>query len=62
MGKTNSFLLQNVKMRCPECLNFMNAKRNISGTISGTCPVCKSKIFSKQYSNKERHIKIVKSN
>lgn len=49
-----------VRMRCPECLNFMNAKNDEHGSIKGTCPVCKSTIFSKQHSVNVRLLKIVR--
>ena len=49
-----------IRVRCPDCLNYMTVKTQPNGSYSGTCPVCKAKIFSKEYSPKERHIKIVK--
>ena len=48
------------RMKCPECLNYMTAKVLKDGTVKGTCPVCKSSIFSKQHSRNVRYIKIVK--
>ena len=50
-----------VTMRCPDCLNKMKVKVGKVGTYSGKCPVCKASILSKQYSERERHIKIVRS-
>jgi phage FluMu protein Com len=52
---------KSVSIRCPECLNYMKAKVAKSGTYSGKCPVCKSSVFSKQYSERERHIRIVRN-
>ena len=48
------------RVRCPNCLNYMSVSAQPNGSYSGICPVCKAKIFSKEYSPKERHIKIVK--
>ena len=53
--------VKNMTIRCPECLNYMKAKVAKSGTYSGKCPVCKSSVFSKQYSERERHIRIVRN-
>ena len=49
-----------VKMKCPECLNILNAIKHENGSISGKCPVCKIVFFSKQHSPKERLIRIIK--
>lgn len=49
-----------IKMKCPECLNFVNAHINEKGVIYGFCPVCKTSFSSKQKSEKEKIIKIVK--
>lgn len=48
------------RMKCPDCLNYMTATVHSNGNISGRCPVCKSMIFSKEPSEKERLIRIVK--
>ena len=48
-------------IRCPECLNYMKVKRAENGSYSGKCPVCKASVFSKNHSDRERHIKIVKA-
>ena len=53
--------VKSVSIRCPECLNYMKAKVAKSGTYSGKCPVCHSSVFSKQYSERERHIRIVRN-
>lgn len=49
-----------VRIRCPKCLNFLMANVCNNGAISGNCSVCKSSIYSKQYSANETHIKIIK--
>lgn len=56
----NSSLAKTIKMRCPECLNFMIADICENGAVKGNCPVCKSSVFSKQHSVRERRIRIVK--
>ena len=56
----NSSSTKTIKMRCPECLNFMIADICENGAIKGICPVCKSSVFSKQHSVRERRIRIVK--
>ena len=48
--------------RCPDCLNKMRVKVYRTGTYSGRCAVCNASVFSKQHSENERHIRIVKSN
>ena len=53
--------VKSVSIRCPECLSYMKAKVAKSGTYSGKCPVCQSSVFSKQYSERERHIRIVRN-
>ena len=50
-----------VSIRCPECHNHMKVKVSESRTYSGKCPVCKSSVFSKQQSERERHIKIIRN-
>ncbi len=52
---------KSVSIRCPECLNYMKAKVAKSGTYSGKCSVCQASVFSKQYSERERHIRIVRN-
>ena len=59
MEKSNSD--KKVRMRCPECLNFMNAIVCDNGAMKGICHICKSTIFSKQHSVKEKHIKIIRN-
>ena len=48
------------KVRCPECLNFMLVKIAKAGNFAGRCTFCKSTVYSKQHSNRERHIRIVR--
>lgn len=60
MEKTN-VTEKNVTIRCPECLNYMKVKAAKNGSYSGKCPVCQSSVFSKQHSERERHIKIVRN-
>jgi len=49
-----------VRFRCPECSNYINGTQNDKGVAHGTCPVCKSVIFAKQQSVKEKQIRIIK--
>ena len=51
-----------LKMKCPECLNFMVAKVHNNGYSSGKCPVCKAMVITKQHSSKEKLIRILKQN
>ena len=53
--------VKTVTIKCPECLNSMKVKAAARGNYSGKCPVCQSLVFSKQHSEKERHIKIVRN-
>ena len=50
-----------VIMRCPNCHNKMSGKRHENNAVSGTCPVCKSAIYSKQHTPKEKLIRIVQT-
>ncbi len=59
MAKTN--VANIATRRCPECLNHMRVTVMNNGTYSGKCPVCHSSVFSKKYSDRERHIKIVRN-
>ena len=61
MGKGGKVVDSILNMRCPNCHNTMSAKRHESGAISGTCPVCKSAIYAKQHTPKEKLIRIVKT-
>ncbi|MBO5009195.1 MAG: hypothetical protein J6D20_00625 [Clostridia bacterium] len=56
-----SVAAKTVTVKCPECLNSMKVKAAERGNYSGKCPVCQSLVFSKQHSEKERHIKIVRN-
>ena len=59
MNKSSS---KKVRIRCPECTNFMQGTVSANGSVTGQCPTCKSVIVSKQHSLKERHIRIIKNN
>ena len=48
------------RIRCPDCLNYIKVKVDDTGFISGTCIVCKTRIDSKQCSDRERRIRIIK--
>ena len=45
-------------MKCPKCLNKMRTELKANGDSKGTCPICKSTIFTKRHSN-ETLIRIV---
>ena len=49
-----------LKMKCPECLNYMIAHVHENGGYGGQCSVCKAVVFCRQKSAKERLIRIVK--
>lgn len=51
---------QTMKIRCPQCLNYMIVTLHNEGSFSGNCKACKSRIFSKQHTRDIRHIKIVR--
>ena len=51
---------KSVRMRCPECSNFIDATVKEGNGLAGECPYCKSIIFSKQHSPREKLIRIVK--
>ena len=61
MGEGGKIVDISVIMRCPNCHNKMSAKRHGNGAVSGTCPVCKSVIYSKQHTPKEKLIRIVQT-
>lgn len=48
------------KVKCPECFNYMILTAHNNG-YSGQCSVCRSVIFSKQHTPKEKLIKIIKA-
>ena len=48
------------RMRCLECYNYMSAIIHPNGGISATCPICKTKMYSKQHSVNERLIRIIR--
>lgn len=60
MNRSEARIEKIVRMRCPDCLNYMTAKVVSEGAVSGICPVCKSLVYSKQHSNKVKYIKIIK--
>ena len=49
------------KIRCPECLNYMQVTICKNGANTGKCQICKSVISCKQCSSKEKRIKIIKN-
>lgn len=59
--ESTTLTVKTVSVRCPECLNYMKVKAAKNGNYSGKCPVCHSSVFSKQHSERERHIKIIRS-
>lgn len=58
MNKSSS---KKIRIRCPECTNFMQATISANGSASGQCPTCKSVIVTNQHSVKEKHIRIIKN-
>ena len=61
MGKGGKVVDNILNLRCPNCHNSMTWKQHGNGAMSGTCPVCKSVIYSKQHTPKEKLIRIVKT-
>ena len=54
-----SEIISTKRIKCPQCLNYMIAKRCKDGIYKGCCPVCKATITTKQTSSKEITIKIL---
>ena len=50
-----------IRIRCVECLNYIDAILCVNGGIRANCPICKSIIFTKQHSDKEKHIRVIKN-
>ncbi len=48
------------RIKCLECLNYMNMDEQANGSAIGRCPICHSLIIFKQHSEKERRIRIVR--
>lgn len=59
--QTSKVAVKTVTVKCPECLNSMKVKAAKKGDYTGKCPVCHSLVFSRQHSENERHIKIVRN-
>ena len=53
-------VVKNMRVRCPECLNYMTVEGTKPGTYKGVCPVCKACVFSRQHNQRERYLKIVR--
>ena len=47
-------------IRCPNCFNFMNVKTYKNGAYKGICPVCKTVVYSREHSQKETLMRIIK--
>lgn len=60
MEKIHSNINKKIRIRCPECSNYLNANENEKNVISGQCPVCKVIIFKRKHSSRETLIKIIK--
>lgn len=48
------------RIKCPECLNYMNMDEQANGSAIGRCSNCQSLIIFKQHPEKERRIRIVR--
>ena len=48
------------RIKCPECLNYMQVAVTMKGKAVGYCGHCHSKISIRQPSEKERLIRIVR--
>lgn len=48
-----------VRIRCPQCLNYMDATSDGKETLKGCCPHCKSLVFEQRHP-RERIIRIRK--
>lgn len=50
------------RIKCPDCLNYMEVTINTDGEAKGFCKKCNSVIIARQPSENERLIRIVKTN
>lgn len=50
-----------VRIRCPQCFNYMYATTDGIHSVKGVCPHCKSRVFEQRLS-KERVIHIKGNN
>lgn len=57
---TQSDAVKTIRTRCYNCFNYMYATTNNDGGVNGTCPVCKSIMYTKRKS-KTIFIKLVPS-
>ncbi len=48
------------RIKCPECLNYMDMDEHPNGSAMGRCSNCHSLIIFKQHSENERRIRIVR--
>lgn len=57
MEKSNSS--NKVRMRCPDCENYMKVIVHKNGAMTAKCNVCKAVVYSKQHSVNERLIRVI---
>ncbi len=49
------------RIKCPDCLNYMTVTVGDNGEAKGRCKKCNAVIITRQPSEKERLIRIVKA-
>lgn len=60
MENTNSNKKKIVRIRCPECSNYLAANSNEKNVVSGQCSICKAVVFRRKHSPRETLIKVIK--
>ena len=53
--------IQKIRIKCPECSNYMTAEVKGDGSLKGNCFICKSTIMLQQFSFKEKRMRIIKN-
>ncbi len=49
-----------LKIKCPNCSNYMNLDACNNGAYKGNCSVCKTIVFAKKHTQKETYLRIIK--
>ena len=55
-----AFTKKEKTIKCPQCLNYMKVSKCNNGAYKGICSVCKSIIFSREHSENETLLKIIR--
>lgn len=62
MADSKCRVIKTLKMKCPECLNYIIADIRENNDLYAYCPLCHATIIEKQHSDKEKLIRILKHN